>query len=117
MPSKSNPTRAIQTANRDEGMCLKDFTLFHAFNENGAMAIKLEANKAINKAIDDGVMLGGAYWAYGAMNNHHEDAFMKQAMRKSPNKWKAEYHAHNLVQEAKKAHIKIAEAYAAKEAS
>ena len=117
MPSKSNPTHAMQTATTDEGMCLKDFTLFHAFNENGAMALKLEANKAINKAIDDGAMKGGAYWAYGAMNTHHEDNLMKQAMRKSPNKFKAQYHVQGVKDDAKKAHTKIAEAYAAMEAA
>ena len=117
MPSKSNPSYAMHLATTDEGMCLKDFTLFHAFNENGAIAIKLEANKAINQAIDDGAMKGGAYWAYGAMNTHHEDNLMKQAMRKSPNKFKAQYHVQGVKDDAKKAHTKIAEAYSAMEAA
>jgi len=95
MPSKSNPSYAMHLATSDEGMCLKDFTLFHAFNENGAMAIKLEANKAINKAIDD-----------GALN-----------MILSPNKFKAQYHVQGVKDDAKKAHTKIAEAYSAMEAA
>lgn len=117
MPSKSNPTHAMQTATTDEGMCLKDFTLFHAFNENGALAMKLESNRAINKAIEDGAMQGGAYWAYGAMNNYHEDRLIKQAMRKSPNKYKARYYVQCLKDAAKKAHTKIAEAYSEMEAA
>lgn len=92
------------------GMGARDTVLFTYFNPNGAYQMKMDANDAINKAIADGVMRNGAYFAYGCMNDYYEKALQELFQMTRPRWSNVRAVIHGLKTEAAKAQAKAKEA-------
>jgi len=101
----------------DDLKLIRDRAIFHCFNPNGAVADKDAADREIDDAIDQGIVRGGAYLAYGGGANYHVDALMKLAQSRKPRGWDVNYHIRGCHEAAAKARLHIMEKKAAQSAA
>ena len=93
-------THITEEATSDKGFSLKDRTAFQYFNPNGSYAAFQKTYEILLAEVEKGAIKSGALLAYDGA--YYINMLMRQVQRKQPSKWKAEYAAKCLVEEAEK---------------
>lgn len=79
----------------------RDIVRFHYFNENGAVAAKRASDERIYAAVEAGLCKAGAIFAYGGMNNYHEEKMRGLLDARRVSSFDARYHPAEIYNQIK----------------